>query len=555
MRMGQQFLLSLLLGAIVTLQCKELSVRSKRGTRGASPSRRVLCKDQTTQQVYQQRESWLRQANRHIEYCRCESRGIFCHTVPVEGCLKPRCFNGGRCQEPLYSSNLFICLCPPGFLGKHCEIDTKATCYQDAGETYRGMWSITETGANCLNWNNSALINKRHNARRPNAMVLGIGNHNYCRNPDKDHKPWCHSYKGRKYTWEHCSIPSCSDKKHTCFSGRGTDYRGGYSHTRSGATCLRWDSQIIAKKVYTALNINAQQLGLGSHNFCRNPDNDTQPWCHVLKGRQLKWEYCDVPVCSTCGLRRQQVAQFRIKGGLFSHIQSHPWQAAIFIRSRQADGFICGGILISSCWVLSAAHCLEQNTVTSRLKVVLGRTSRVKPENTEQVFQVEKFILHKEFAPSTFDNDIALLKLKSVSEECAEETESVRPACLPDPGLKLPEWTECEVSGYGKHEEFSAFFSERLKEGHVRLYPDNLCTPEQLHNRTVTENMLCAGDTRQLDDACKGDSGGPLVCLKDDRMILVGIVSWGVGCGKKDTPGVYTNVVRYLDWIQENTKA
>ncbi|KAH0623096.1 hypothetical protein JD844_031047 [Phrynosoma platyrhinos] len=181
---------------------------------------------------------------------------------------------------------------------------------------------------------------------------------------------------------------------------------------------------------------------------CRNPDNDTQPWCHILKGRILKWEYCDVPICSTCGLRRQRVAQFRIQGGLYSHIQSHPWQAAIFARYPRADSFVCGGILISSCWVLSAAHCLAE-----------------------------------------------------------------------------------------------------------RLYPESLCKPERLENRTITENMLCAGDTRQLDDACKGDSGGPLVCLTDGRMTLLGIVSWGVGCGRKDTPGVYTNVVRYLNWIQENMKA
>lgn len=49
----------------------------------------------------------------------------------------------------------------------------------------------------------------------------------------------------------------------------------------------------------------------------------------------------------------------------------------------------------------------------------------------------------------------------------------------------------------------SPFYSERLKEGHVRLYPDRRCTPQQLSNRTITQNMLCAGDTRQLDDACK----------------------------------------------------
>lgn len=100
----------------------------------------------------------------------------------------------------------------------------------------------------------------------------------------------------------------------------------------------------------------------------------------------------------------------------------------------------------------------------------------------------------------------------------------------------------------------SPFYSEHLKVGHVRLFPASRCTTQHLHNRTVTDNMLCAGDTRHLDDACKGDSGGPLVCMKDDRMHLIGIISWGIGCGHKGIPGVYTNVNRYLNWIQNNMK-
>lgn len=65
---------------------------------------------------------------------------------------------------------------------------------------------------------------------------------------------------------------------------------------------------------------------------------------------------------ATCGLRQYKRPQFRIKGGLFSDITSHPWQAAIFVQNRRSPGerFLCGGILISSCWVLSAAHCFQE---------------------------------------------------------------------------------------------------------------------------------------------------------------------------------------------------
>lgn len=130
----------------------------------------------------------------------------------------------------------------------------------------------------------------------------------------------------------------------------------------------------------------------------------------------------------------------------------------------------------------------------------------------------------------------------------------------------------------------SAEYSERVKRGHVRLWPGERCVPDVLSGRTVTSNMLCAGDTRGLDDACKvgmspfkgtlrshrvgkpgslicldlypqGDSGGPLVCRSDDRMTLMGVISWGDGCGHRDKPGVYTRVTNYIQWIGDKMEA
>lgn len=52
----------------------------------------------------------------------------------------------------------------------------------------------------------------------------------------------------------------------------------------------------------------------------------------------------------------------------------------------------------------------------------------------------------------------------------------------------------------------------------------------------------------------QGDSGGPLACATDDVSFLYGIVSWGEGCGRSGKPGVYTNVVKYIDWINSVIK-
>ncbi|KAM6220481.1 tissue-type plasminogen activator [Rhynchocyon petersi] len=554
------FCLLLLCGVVCTLSNQESNARYRRGAR----SSRVTCRDEKTQLTYLHHQSWLRPMLRgnRVEYCWCNSGRSQCHSVPVKSCSEPRCFNGGVCHQALYFSD-FVCQCPEGFLGKRCEIDAKVPCYSEKGVNYRGTWSTTESGAECINWNSSALVLKRHNARRLDALRLGLGNHNYCRNPDQDSKPWCYVFKAGTYSPEFCSTPTCAKGKiKDCYSGKGSDYRGTHSLTISGTTCLPWNSMILIGKIYTVWKSNAQALGLGKHNYCRNPDGDEKPWCHVLKDRKLTWEYCDVPQCSTCGLRQYKQPQFRIKGGLYTDITSHPWQAAIFVKNKRSPGerFLCGGSLISSCWVLSAAHCFLERYSSTRLTVVLGRTYRLIPGEEEQKFEVEQYIVHEKFDDETYNNDIALLRLKSSSLHCAQESDSVRPICLPEARLQLPDWTECEISGYGRHEETSLSYSERLKEGHVRLYPANRCTSQHLFNKTVTNNMLCAGDTRSggtqvnLHDACKGDSGGPLVCMTDEQMTLVGIISWGIGCGQKDIPGVYTKVTNYLKWIQSYIK-
>lgn len=548
----------LLCATAFTLPSQEVHTRFRRGAR----SPRATCRDEKTQMTYWQYQSWLRpmlRSNR-VEYCWCNNGWPQCHSVPIKACSEPRCYNGGTCWQAVYFSD-FVCQCPEGFAGKHCEIDTRVTCYKDQGITYRGTWSTAESGSECVNWNSSVLAWKIYNGRRPDAVKLGLGNHNYCRNPDKDTKPWCYVFKAGKYSPEFCSTPMCSTGRNKdCYLKNDLTYRGTHSRSMSGASCLPWDSKLLVHKIYTTRKANAQALGLGRHNYCRNPDKDMKPWCHVLKDSKLTWEYCDVPQCSTCGLRQYKRPQFRIKGGLFTDITSHPWQAAIFAKYRRMQGerFLCGGILISSCWVLSAAHCFQDRILPQHLTVVLGRTYRLIPGEEEQRFEVKKYVIHKEFDDDTYNNDIALLQLKSESLSCTQESDTVRTVCLPEANLQLPDWTECELSGYGKHDEFSLSFSERLKEAHVRLYPDSRCTTQHLLNKTVTNNMLCAGDTRSggnqvnLHDACQGDSGGPLVCMKDNRMTLVGIISWGLGCGKKDLPGVYTKVVNYLDWIQEN---
>ena len=67
----------------------------------------------------------------------------------------------------------------------------------------------------------------------------------------------------------------------------------------------------------------------------------------------------------------------------------------------------------------------------------------------------------------------------------------------------------------------------------------------------LDNNMICAKDKNftRGSDACQGDSGGPLLMITKTTFSVVGVTSFGKSCGGS-TPGVYTSVFSYLDWIE-----
>ncbi|TNN66819.1 Tissue-type plasminogen activator [Liparis tanakae] len=212
-------------------------------------------------------------------------------------CYVSQCYNGGVCKEAVYTAD-YICQCPPGFSGAQCEINSNERCFVGRGGGYRGTWSSSRSGAECINWNSTSLRGRKFTARKMDANSLGLGNHNFCRNPDNDSNPWCYIYKNAQIDWQLCSTPKCpQDKNQECVKGSGQSYRGTAAETKSGSRCLPWDSPAVKHKVNTAWKSEALEQGLGSHRFCRNPDGDAGPWCHTYKSMQLTWELCDIQKC------------------------------------------------------------------------------------------------------------------------------------------------------------------------------------------------------------------------------------------------------------------
>lgn len=235
--------------------------------------------------------------------------------------------------------------------------------------------------------------------------------------------------------------------------------------------------------------------------------------------------------CSNCG---QSVRTPRVLGGSPAAIEAWPWQVSLQYRKEH----ICGGSIIGPGWVLTAAHCFKNNPIIQSWRVKAGSDLL----SGAATIAVEKVFLAEVTPASPKDNDIALVKLRSP----VHYSDSTKPICLPYFDEELVPGTPLWVIGWGYTEEHGKL-SERLQQAEVELIDEQSCNLAAYHG-DVTDRMLCAGLPQGGVDTCQGDSGGPLL-YAGGHWQVVGIVSWGQGCGTPSTPGVYTSVRAYLDWI------
>ncbi|CAL8361869.1 unnamed protein product [Merluccius merluccius] len=245
--------------------------------------------------------------------------------------------------------------------------------------------------------------------------------------------------------------------------------------------------------------------------------------------------------CIECG---QQKSTSRIIGGTAAKKGQTPWQVSLHFRGSHT----CGGVLITRDFVVTAAHCFPGSQASSLVlnnwHVYAGVLSQ---DDLPPPYEVDKILLNENYNNKTNDQDIALLKLTAP----VDFSDSVAPACLPGFDQRFLHGTECWTSGFGTTEEGAADASRDLMEVSVDIIDRRVCNSSKVYSGRVSKNMICAGDLNGGRDSCQGDSGGPLVCQdKDDRWFLVGITSWGGGCGRSQQPGVYTKVTSMLPWIQ-----
>lgn len=230
-------------------------------------------------------------------------------------------------------------------------------------------------------------------------------------------------------------------------------------------------------------------------------------------------------------------------GGTDVTIADVPWQVLFIINNES----VCGGALVSSTQVVSAAHCFD-GFATSRVQLWAGITE-MSERSTSSQLAIKAITLHPEYDAATFANDIAVVTLK----------EPV-PARLGTITIGLPAkqdaatWPALDstatVSGWGETDAAVAVAANTLQAAAVNvLAAPSSATCGQYGAAYLPDKQICAGVIEGGVDACQGDSGGPLTMYVDGEPILAGISSTGLECGLAGYPGLYVRMTTYLPWL------
>ncbi|XP_046966795.1 serine protease Hayan-like [Vanessa cardui] len=273
--------------------------------------------------------------------------------------------------------------------------------------------------------------------------------------------------------------------------------------------------------------------------------------------KQFRRGRCDLIKYNASGLLGGHAAE----KGEYPHMSAIGWKG-----THGSWIFKCGGSLISEGFVLTAAHCSRvresDNTVIERKPEIvrLGGHSLLDfhPRRAYDV-RIKEFITHHRYKPPRQYYDIALIEL----EEKVQFSWLIHPSCL---------WTKFEnpqtgvLTGWGVIDLSTRMTSPVLQKANIEILDYEECDKKlsQKRNRNwwgFMRHQLCAGNMSGGVDTCQGDSGGPLqslIPLKHPLLSLrwnlhhiIGVTSFGFGCAKKETPGVYTRVASFIGWIEK----
>ncbi|XP_038051937.1 uncharacterized protein LOC119724795 isoform X2 [Patiria miniata] len=300
-----------------------------------------------------------------------------------------------------------------------------------------------------------------------------------------------------------------------------------------------------------SLNVDSDSIKVIRVVFGQSPASTSMPrtlwpeWASVLKTEP---GLVNQRGCGTRAVDKPSLT--RILGGTDALPGRWPWLGSIKYQLGDELAHRCAASLLNPEWAITAAHCVDGGVGDILDHIIFGDNDLDGTSSSRQKVDVERMIVHPGFSISRHDNDIALLKLR----QRVRFDENVSPVCVETEPYEVERYRECYIAGWG-HTQESGNISRILQEAEIPLVGKPLCF-EQFRDEVwetfspITDNMICAGKVTGGIDSCQSDSGGPLMCQGvDGSWRIVGLTSFGYGCGRPNYSGVYTRVSRYWEYV------
>ena len=304
-------------------------------------------------------------------------------------------------------------------------------------------------------------------------------------------------------------------------------------------------------------------LALANSNYTPPVGPKEQEEAERASAEETAQLYIDACATSTLFFRGQIYSDkickpvVRSIGGYALRPGQAPWQALLWRprnppntrRLTDAERVLCGGSLIREGWILTAAHCLKNETWPVRIGDYRIRLGVHNPRSSEGIsYPVMQVFNHPRYNPSTYAYDIALIRYNPRAGTRGSVINNVARISLDDkPVARRPVVAGQAVYAYGwGFTRVGGQTTEELRG--VRLLLSSAQDCERITRYGAV--ALCAGGPNG-EQACDGDSGGPLITYRDADRIprVIGVVSAGRDCGTAGEVSRYTRVGAVLSWI------